>query len=187
MIWATVPHVTIAPIARGVGRKLVAGSRYFPYYTRPWIDDDAFDPREDPHITGPQARAIDYAIDAYNDVIQATVEQARDAGRDWYLLEIAGVLDRLAHRRFIEDPNGAPGVVDAVPAAAGAAGAATRARLALPDRRRQGRTGRAAGCSRSTACTRRRSATGSSPRRSSTSCAWPASSSPAPAASTSSA
>ena len=108
MIWATVPHVTIAPIARGVGRKVGVGSRYFPYYTRPWIDDEGFDPRQDPHITGPQARAVDYAIDAYNDAIQATVERAREAGRDWYLLEIAGLLDRLAHRRFIEDPNARP-------------------------------------------------------------------------------
>ena len=108
VIWATVPHVTIAPIARGVGRKVAVGSRYFPHYTRPWIDDGRFDPRRHPHITGPQARAVDYAVDAYNDAIQATVERARDAGRDWYLLEIAGLLDRLAHRRFIDDPTARP-------------------------------------------------------------------------------
>ncbi len=108
VIWATVPHVTIAPLARGVGSKLAPRSRYFPYYTRPWISDDDFDPRDDPHLTGPQARAIDYAIDAYNDTIQASVARARGAGRDWYLLEIAGMLDRLAHRRFIEDESARP-------------------------------------------------------------------------------
>ena len=44
VIVATVPAVTIAPIARGVGQKVRQGSRYFPYYTRPWIPNDEFDP-----------------------------------------------------------------------------------------------------------------------------------------------
>lgn len=112
VIWCTVPHVTIAPIARGVGDKIERGSRYFPYYTRPWIGDAAFDPGQDPHITGPQARVVDYAIDMYNDTIQREVEQARagadGAPRNWYLLDVAGLLDRLASRRFIADPNARP-------------------------------------------------------------------------------
>src|SRR5262245_46716734 len=51
VILCTVPHVTVAPIARGIGGKLEPGSRYFPYYTRPWIDDDEFDKDQDPHLT----------------------------------------------------------------------------------------------------------------------------------------
>jgi hypothetical protein len=31
VIWCTVPHVTIAPVARGVASKVAPGSRYFPY------------------------------------------------------------------------------------------------------------------------------------------------------------
>ena len=108
VIWATVPHVTIAPLARGVGGKLAPGSRYFPYYTRPWISDERFDAAEDPHITGEQARAVDAAIDAYNDAITDLVGRARDDGRDWYLLELSGMLDRLASRRYIEDPSARP-------------------------------------------------------------------------------
>jgi hypothetical protein len=110
VIWCTVPHVTIAPIARGVGGKVAPGSRYFPYYTRPWTSDANFDPQRDPHITDRQARAVDYAIDMYNDGIQALVERARTGNprRDWYLLDIAGLLDRLASRRFITDPNARP-------------------------------------------------------------------------------
>jgi hypothetical protein len=112
VIWCTVPHVTIAPIARGVGDKMAPGSRYFPYYTRPWVKDTAFDPGQDKHITGQEARAIDYAIDMYNDTIQQAVEQARKGTdgpkRDWYLLDMAGVLDRLAARRYISDPNARP-------------------------------------------------------------------------------
>ncbi|HAG82785.1 MAG TPA: hypothetical protein DCL61_16910 [Cyanobacteria bacterium UBA12227] len=108
VIWGTVPHVTIAPIARGVGGKVAPGSRYFPYYTYPWISDKEFDPKDDPNITGQQARAIDSAIDQYNDYIADVVKQARQEGRDWYVFEVAGLLDRLAARRYIEDPRSRP-------------------------------------------------------------------------------
>lgn len=109
VIWCTVPHVTIAPVARGVQGKIAKGSRYFPYYTRPWIGDDDFDHRRDPHITGDEARQVDDAIDEYNDAITAEVRHARRAGKDWYLLETCGLLDRLASRRYAEDPSARPG------------------------------------------------------------------------------
>lgn len=108
VIWATVPHVTIAPIARGVAKKVRPQSRYFPFYTRPWINDSAFDPADDPHITENQARAVDSAIDQYNDEIVRTVREGRKSGRDWYVLEMAGLLDRLAARRYIDDPSARP-------------------------------------------------------------------------------
>jgi hypothetical protein len=108
VIWCTVPHVTIAPIARGVDGKVRPGSRYFSHYTRPWISDSDFDPGRDPSITGDQARAVDSAIDQYNDAITAVVADARRRGRDWYLLDIAGVLDRLASRRYLDDPQARP-------------------------------------------------------------------------------
>lgn len=108
VIWCTVPHVTIAPIARGVRTKGSAGSRYFPYYTRPWISDSDFDVKRDPHLTGDQARDIDAAVDQYNDAMAEEVRVARRAGRDWYLLDTAGLLDRLASRRYAEDPGARP-------------------------------------------------------------------------------
>lgn len=108
VIWGTVPHVTIAPIARGVGQKVRRGSRYYPYYTRPWISDTDFDAKDDPHITEREARAVDSAIDQYNDAIEGAVRAARTAGRDWYLLDVAGYLDRLAARRYIDDPQARP-------------------------------------------------------------------------------
>lgn len=108
VIFGTVPHVTIAPIARGVGGKVQPGSRYFPYYTRPWIDDARFDPDRDPHITEQQARAVDSAIDQYNAHIVARVTEARRAGRDWYVLDTCGILDRLASRRYQTDPAARP-------------------------------------------------------------------------------
>jgi hypothetical protein len=108
VIWGTVPHVTIAPIARGVAGKVEPGSRYFPFYTRPWITDRDFNPRQDPHITSQQARAVDSAIDQYNQAMTAIVRAARKQGMDWYLLDVAGLLDRLAARRYIEDPQARP-------------------------------------------------------------------------------
>jgi hypothetical protein len=113
VIWCTVPHVTVPPISRGIGQKLRPGSRYYPFYTRPWVDAERFDPRRDPCITGDEARAVDSAIDQYNDGIVAMVAAARKgsddaAPRDWLVLDVAGLLDRLASRRYIEDVNARP-------------------------------------------------------------------------------
>lgn len=107
VILCTVPHVTIPPATRGVFAK-IPGSAYFPYYARPWVTDDRFDPGGDKHLTAGQACAIDYAIDLYNEHIEEVVRAARAAGRNWYLCDIAGVLDRLAHRRYVSDPSARP-------------------------------------------------------------------------------
>ena len=108
VIVGTVPSVTIAPIARGVRGKVRAGSRYFPYYTRPWIRDEDFDPEHDPYITEEEARAVDSAIDAYNQTIIESVAAARQDGLDWYLFDLGGLLDRLASKRYLSDPAARP-------------------------------------------------------------------------------
>jgi hypothetical protein len=108
VVVATVPQVTIAPIARGWRGKAHHGSRYFPYYIRPWIDDEAFDADRDAHLTEGDARRIDSAIDAYNETIIASVRAARREGRDWYLFDLGGLLDGLAARRYLEDPAARP-------------------------------------------------------------------------------
>ncbi len=108
VVVATVPSVTIAPVARGTDGKVRPDSRYFPYYTRPWITDDDFDPKHDPHLTEDEVRGIDSAIDAYNETIIDSVRAARRAGLDWYLFDMGGVLDRLATRRYLESPWARP-------------------------------------------------------------------------------
>lgn len=110
VVVATVPHVTVAPIARGVGDKLAPGSRYFAHYTRPWIRDDEFDPRRrrDPYIRGDEAREIDSAIDQYNETIATSVKTAREQGRNWLLFDLCSLLDRLAYRRYLTDPVAQP-------------------------------------------------------------------------------
>jgi hypothetical protein len=108
VVLATVPHVTVAPIAFGVnpdnpGRKWREGSRYFPYYTDPWIAEADFRPERHRHLTHQQARAVDAAIDQYNATIAEVVRHARTEGRQWLLLDLCGVLDGLAQRRYADD------------------------------------------------------------------------------------
>ena len=107
VIFSTVPHVTIAPYARGVDRKVSPTSRYFPFYTLPWISDVAFTPNKHPHLTEQDARAVDSAIDQYNESITAAVRSARQAGKDWYLFDLCGLLDRIAYRRYLTPESAA--------------------------------------------------------------------------------
>lgn len=114
VIWGTVPHVTIAPFARGIAGKVRSNSRYFPYYTLPWISGKEFDPNKHPRLTEQEARAIDCAIDQYNDYIADAVRQARQEGRDWYVFETAALLDRLAAKRYLDNPESRPSWWDKV-------------------------------------------------------------------------
>ena len=102
VVFTTVPHVTIAPIGHGVGGFLDETSPYYRYYTRPWVSSSDFDPSRHDHLMGSEARAIDAAIDAYNRSIETIVSEARAAGRNWLLLDVCAVLDRLAVRRNAE-------------------------------------------------------------------------------------
>jgi hypothetical protein len=110
VLWITVPHVTIAPIARGFGGKVGDRSRYFPYYARPWVREESLlaDPTRYPHLTAGQVRAVDSAIDQYNEAICDEVRAAREAGLDWHVIDLCGVLDRLATRRYVEHPEARP-------------------------------------------------------------------------------
>jgi lysophospholipase L1-like esterase len=112
VVLCTVPHVTIAPIGKGVnpanpGKKVTPGSRYFPYYCDPWIDESDFKPARHEHLTHQQARAIDSAVDQYNATIKAAVKLARGEGREWLLVDLCGILDGIAQRRFIDDDTAA--------------------------------------------------------------------------------
>ncbi|MGH2840903.1 MAG: hypothetical protein ACRDKY_08780 [Solirubrobacteraceae bacterium] len=110
VLWLTIPHVTIAPIARGLGGKIDPKSRYFRYYGRPWVKEDAFlaNPSKYPHLTANQVRAVDSAIDQYNESIIDTVRTARTGGLDWHVVDLSGVLDRMATRRYFDQPDAQP-------------------------------------------------------------------------------
>jgi hypothetical protein len=94
---ATVPHVTIPPITRGVMANkgpLPDGAKYFDYYTRFFIRDEDFDPKRDPSFSGAAAKHIDDSIDQYNLTIR------RCAARyGFHVVDLCELLDQLAVRR----------------------------------------------------------------------------------------
>lgn len=102
VLWGTIPHVTIPPIAHGLGGTLTECGRYFNFYVRPWHDEHSFDDDVDRHLTGLDAWLVDTVIDQYNLALEAVVADARADGLDWRLVDQCAVLDRLAVRRNIE-------------------------------------------------------------------------------------
>ena len=130
VFWATVPPVTVPPVTRGVSGRLDSSEgagepfypgdhrnwykRYFRYYTRPWIPDRTFHHTEDPHLTGRQAIEIDRTIFAYNKILYQLVEehnQKRETAakdKNWFIVDMHWVLERLAFRRYKEDPSVPP-------------------------------------------------------------------------------
>ena len=113
----TVPHVTIAPVTRGVSPNARAAGTdeleagYYEYYTSFWIWDDNFSPLRNRHLTRDEARRIDRSIDLYNECI---VREARQRG--WHVIDLCRVLDELAFRRSHGRPRYAfpRGLVDAL-------------------------------------------------------------------------
>jgi hypothetical protein len=96
----TVPHVTIVPLLHGFGDRLTGDPRYFTWYSHVALEG-RFDPARDTYLRGEQAREVDCLVDRYNETIKATVAERRHAGRDWLLVDVCGMLDRLAYRRYL--------------------------------------------------------------------------------------
>jgi hypothetical protein len=131
VFWGTVPPVTIPPVTRGVGGRLDSADdlgespygpdddpkwyrRYFKYYTRPWIPDKKFRPTEDPYLKGRQIVRIDRTIAAYNRILNKRVaahnnkQRAEGKEADWFVVDLHQTLERLAFRRYFEDPSVPP-------------------------------------------------------------------------------
>ena len=102
VLFATVPHVTAAPLAHGIGGRVEGRPEFFNFYTYPWIPEGRFRPALDPHLTGAQAMHIDEYVDAYNLTIRAAVERGRAAGLSWHLVDVCALMDSLAYRRYWE-------------------------------------------------------------------------------------
>lgn len=95
---SNLPHLTILPIIRGVGRRF--GS-YYQYYTRPWIWDNQFNPKRDPYLTHGEAQRIDAIIDEYNAIIATSA-----ASHGWHVVDTCEKFDTIAFRRnFGQRPN----------------------------------------------------------------------------------
>lgn len=94
---ATVPHVTIPPVTRGIMQdrgRLPEDKKYFDYYTYFYIQDKDFDPTKHRHLTAAQAQKIDQYIDEYNQIIRQYA-----AAKGWHVMDASDLLDRLAVRR----------------------------------------------------------------------------------------
>jgi hypothetical protein len=105
---ANIPHVTIVPLATGIGEPPQAGERYFSHYTYPPLArSKRVVEAGGPHLTEAQARHIDATIDGCNEHIVALMEEknARHRERRYHLVDICGGLDLLAYRRNDEQPG----------------------------------------------------------------------------------
>ncbi len=105
---ANVPHVTIAPVTRGISpdAKRHGGPErkngFYEYYTHFWVWDDDFiqQPNAYRHLTREDARTIDGIIDDYN---RAIVAAAKKHG--WHVIDFCDALDRIAFRRNDGEPT----------------------------------------------------------------------------------
>jgi hypothetical protein len=96
----TVPHVTIAPVTRGVSPRARAAGQdelldgYYEYYTSFWIWDRHFSETRNRYLRREEAQKVDRSIDLYNACIIREAEQ-----RGWHVIDLCKVLDDLAFRR----------------------------------------------------------------------------------------
>jgi hypothetical protein len=110
VIWCTVPHITIPPVSHSIGTKASPGSRYFPYYARPWMNDAHFDGDRDQCLRA-EARAIDTAIDIYNDARRAAAQMEQsETGTCWISRRLRSARRVPLHHR----PQRSASVVDAL-------------------------------------------------------------------------
>jgi len=130
IFWGTVPPVTIPPVTNGVGGRMASAGnlqspygsdddprwfrRYFEAYTRPWVSASAFREREDPHLRGAEIIRIDQVIARYREILKRRVREHNEArGRaglpeDWLVVDTHWALERIAYRRYLEDPSVPP-------------------------------------------------------------------------------
>ena len=104
VLWGTIPHVTIAPLAHGIMRRLEVDPRFFEYYTYPWFKEGNFNESRDPNLTGAQVIHIDSYVDQYNDTIKRGVDEANRGGtRSWHIVDTARLFERFAYRRYYQE------------------------------------------------------------------------------------
>jgi len=111
----TVPPVTIAPLAKGVGEAIpledpfgVVGDNayYYKYYTY-FIFEEDFAHTSDVRLTREEAYRIDRTVARYNETIAKVVEEKNDAlgVRRYHIVDIAQQLIRLAYKRNNGQPT----------------------------------------------------------------------------------
>ncbi|MEM7333488.1 MAG: hypothetical protein AAF490_15470 [Chloroflexota bacterium] len=108
----TIPHITIAPIIKGVGPKTIINTKdgprvYFKYYTYVPYEEE-YVRSGGPHLTIHQALHIDNVITKYNEIIDALIKEQnckvhnRDA---FHLVDISKALSKIAWKRNDGNPT----------------------------------------------------------------------------------
>lgn len=100
---ATVPHVVIPPLTHGFMSDrgpLPPDQIHYDHYIYTFGSEATFDAERDPNLTKAQAQKIDGYIDEYNDVVKRHAEH-----HGFHVVDICGVLDRLAYRRNHDRPT----------------------------------------------------------------------------------
>lgn len=100
----TVPHVTIPPVTRGIGR---FSDGYYDVYGRFFARESSFNRWTHSHLTRDDAIKIDARIDAFNKTIREVAGQQK-----WTVVEVSETLDNLAVRRNGFDATPGRALVD---------------------------------------------------------------------------
>ena len=105
----TIPHVTIPPITQRVGNEAFQfkKKKYFDYYV-PFFAAEDFDPNRSitKRLSGKDAKTIDKRIYKFNEIIEDIITKC--GKENWHLVDICGLLDKLAVRRANDNPSDDP-------------------------------------------------------------------------------
>ncbi|KPJ79102.1 MAG: hypothetical protein AMJ54_00075 [Deltaproteobacteria bacterium SG8_13] len=117
---ANVPHVTIAPLAKGFGPTTVyedtlegrtKRSVYYKYYAYFFLREKDIHSGLWPFLTQHRARNIDLAINAYNESIRKTINRlnsehkSRGGRQRYYLVDVSRALSEMAWKRNNGNPT----------------------------------------------------------------------------------
>ena len=97
----TVPSVTIPPITQGirpVQSDAANGNGYFECYGAFFSTEENFNPSHR-HLTRAEIQTIDERIGNFNAIIRRIVEDRQGENGGWYVVDIHGLLNRLAVKR----------------------------------------------------------------------------------------
>ena len=99
----TIPYVTIPPITQASNQlyREHRGKQYFTYYAPFFADRENW---RGSRLDGEQAISIDTRIHRFNEIIRGVIQTVPENG-EWHLVDICGLLERLAVRRTDNDSD----------------------------------------------------------------------------------
>lgn len=101
----TIPHVTIPPIVQAISKKRdhADNRRYYPVYGPPFSPSEGTN-EIDTYLKKKKIMTIDQRINSYNEIIRQVINEYNAKG-NWHIVDICGLLDALAIKRFRRAPK----------------------------------------------------------------------------------